>query len=645
MTMKIQWMPVSLAALAAARAFAAGDEDGAARQLEPVVVTATRTETPESRIGSAVTVITAEEIQARRLNTVVDVLRVVPGLDAVRSGGPGQVASVFLRGANANHTLMLVDGVEMNDPASPTGAFDFGLLQADNIERIEVVRGAASAVYGSDAIGGVINIITKRGAGGPKFVAEAQGGSFGTWKTGGAVSGGGERYDYSLDASRLESSGFSAADSSLGNKEDDGLRITTVSGRGGVKLTEQLDAGVTLRYNQGKNFLDEYSFTSGQVQDDPNYWGKFDELFTRGFVHLNLFGGFWEQTLGGAYSRTDRHYLNPFDPANPSVTTSDNLGEKLKLDYQSVLRVHETNTVTLGFEEEADSLSSASSFEAGGFVSTGAIPLKTMNTTSYYAQDQIALFDRSFTTVGVRFDDNNRFGGHVTWRVNELYDLKETGTRLKGSYGTGFKAPTLFQLYDTLYGTGNPDLKPETSATWDIGLEQDFWEKRLTLGASYFDNQYYNLIQNPPPFPFRSVNTGRAESNGVEAFVDLRPIEDLSLRGSYTYQQAKNLETGDPLFRRPRDKANFDADYRFMEKAHAHLNVLMVGAKADVGTTADPRAEVPGYVVVNLSGSYDIAPNVQAFARIDNLFDKKYEEVFGYGTSRIAGYGGVKLSF
>lgn len=640
--MKFQMTPLSLAALAALPALAAGAEEGQPQALDPVVVTATRTETPESQVANAITVISAEEIEARQFNDVADILRTVPGLDVVRAGGMGQQASVFLRGANANHTLMLVDGVEMNDPANPNGSFDFGLLQTDNIERIEVVRGAASAVYGSDAIGGVINVITKKGSGAPKFALGAQGGSYGTWKVGGAVSGGNDRGNYSLDASELQYSGFSAADKLMGNKENDGLRNTTVSGRGAFNLTDELEVGATLRYNEGKNFLDN---CGGPGCDDPNYWGQFNELFTRGYAHLNLFDGFWGQTLGGAYSRTDRQYRNPYDPANPFETASDNLGEKLKLDYQSVLHLHETNTLTLGFEEEADSLSSFSEYSAGSFSSAGSIPIKTMNTTSYYAQDQVALFGRSFTTLGVRYDDNNRFGGHVTWRVNELYDVKETGTRVKGGFGTGFKAPTLFQLYDTLYGTGNPNLKPETSQNWDIGLEQDLWEGRITLGAAYFDNQYYNLIQNPGPFPYRSVNTGRAESNGVETFINVRPLEGLDLRGTYTYQEAKNLETGDPLLRRPRDKAAVDADYQFLEKAHVHLNLLMVGWKADVAPTSAGAANVPGYAVVNVSSSYDFSPNVQVFARIDNLFDKKYEELYGYGTSRIAGYGGVKLSY
>ncbi len=606
-------------------------------ELPNVVVTATRTETPETEIGSAITVVTAKDIADKNINNVADALRTVPGLDVVRAGAVGQQTSVFMRGANSNHTLVLVDGVEMNDPSSPTGAFDFAFLQTDNIERIEVVRGAASAAFGSDAIGGVINIITKKGTGKTKLTAVAEGGSYGTWKTGGNISGGTDRVNYSFDASRLETAGFSSADKNLGNVLPNGYRNTNLSGRGGFKVNEALDLGVTLRYGEGKSFLDN---GGGKGADDPNSYGTFNELFTRGFGHLKLFDGFWEQTVGVAYSRTDRSNKNGLDPLNNFSSAATNLGEKVKLDYQNILHVHKTNTVMLGIDEEADSLSSfaSSDYPAWSYTSSASIPLKTMNTLGYYLQDQIKLFDRSFTTLGVRYDDNNRFGGHETWRANELYTIKETATRLKASYGTGFKAPTLNQLYDTIYGTGNPNLKPETSRGWDVGVEQDVFKKFSTLGISYFENAFDNLIQaNAAPYVNQNVN--KAKANGIETFMEMRPITDLTLRSTYTYQDAKDLDTGNQLLRRPRNKASFDTDYRFLEKAHAHVNVLMVGQKADYAST------VAGYVTLNLAGSYDIHKNVQIYGRIDNVLNKQYEEVYGYGTSSIAGYGGVKLSY
>ena len=606
-------------------------------ELPRVVVTATRTETPETEIGTAMTVITAKDIADKHINNVADALRTVPGLDVVRTGAAGQQTSVFMRGANSNHTLVLVDGVEMNDPSSPTGAFDFAFLQTDNIERIEVVRGAASAAFGSDAIGGVINIITKKGAGKTQLTGIAEGGSFATWKTGANISGGTERVNYSFDASRLETAGFSSADKNLGNALPNGYRNTNLSGRGGFKVNEALDLGVTLRYGQGKSFLDN---GGGKGADDPNFSGTFTELFTRGFGHLKLFDGFWEQTVGVAYSRTDRGNKNAVDPLNNFSSASTNLGEKIKLDYQNIFHVHKTNTIMLGIEEEADSLSSfaSSDYPAWAYSSSASIPLKTMNTLGYYLQDQIKLFDRSFTTLGVRYDDNNRFGGHETWRINELYTIKETAMRLKANYGTGFKAPTLNQLYDTIYGTGNLNLKPETSQGWDVGIEQDVFKKFSTVGMSYFENAFSNLIQaNAAPYVNQNVNKARV--NGIETFMEMRPLTDLTLRSSYTYQDAKDLDTGNQLLRRPRNKASFDSDYRFLEKAHVHVNVLMVGQKADYDST------VAGYVMLNFAGSYDVHKNVQIFGRIDNVLNKQYQEVYGYGTSSVAGYGGVKLSY
>ncbi len=616
-----------------------------ALELPNMVVTATRTETPENEVASSMTVITAEDISAKHLTTAADALRTVPGVDVIRSGGPGQPTAVYLRGANANHTLVLVDGVEMNDPSSTDGSFDFANLQTDNIERIEVLRGAASAIYGSDAMGGVINVITKKGKGSAKFTGTAEGGSYDTWKTTGAVSGSTERVNYSLNASRLETAGFSTADQAMGNVNPNGHANTTVSGSSGIKVTDNLDLGATLRYNEGKTSYDD---CGGVNCDNTGNYNTFNELFTRGFGHLKLFDGLWEQTLGAAYSRTDRSNVNVFSPASPNSfnSASANLGEKVKLDYQNIFNIHKSNIVTLGVEEEADSLSSSSaSPDPYGY--NASIPVKTMNTVSTYLQDQIKLFDRSFTTLGVRYDDNNRFGGHETWRVNELYNIKETGTRLKGNYGTGFKAPSLNQLYDTIYGSGNPNLKPETSVNWDAGLEQDLYRKKITTSVSYFNNNFNNLIQFLSVPPYTNNNVSRAKTSGVETFMEMRPLTDLTLRSTYTYTQSLDMVTNNQLLHRPKNKASFDADYQFLEKAHIHFNVLMVGQKADTAyiSYSSVPVTIASYTLLNLAGSYDVNKHLQVFGRIDNLLNKQYQEIYGYGTSGVAGYGGVKVSY
>ncbi len=599
-------------------------QEDAIPQLPTTVVTATRSETPLRQVGSSVSIITQEDIAKRQVTTVADALRIVPGVDILNSGGLGQTTTAFLRGAGSQHTLVLIDGIEMNDPSTPNNLFDFANLIVDNIERIEVLRGGESSIYGSDAIGGVINIITRKGSGKPRYSAEAQGGSYDTFRVGGAVQGGTELLDYSLASSHTETQGFSAADKLLGNPEPDGYRNSTVDTRLGLHPLDNLDFGWNLRYNEGKTNLDG-SFPL--PHDDPNFSSVTKQLYTRGFSHFKLLDDFWEQTLGLAYSRNDRRYLDRADPANPFPLAADYLGEKLKVDWQNILHLHETNTLTLGIEDEEDRLSTSSD----------AIGAKSYNTQGYYLLDQIKLWNRSFTTAAVRYDDNNKAGSKVTWRITQAILFDETGTKLKGNYGTGFKLPTLFDLYDLF--TGNPNLAPETSRNWDIGFEQAFLDQRIVLGSTYFNNRFNNLIQ----FNFASnrvENVSRAAAEGVENFVQISPLQDLTLRGSYTYTHTEDLATGDRLARRPTHKGSFEANYRFLDKADINLTILAVGDKDDVGSR-----RVPGYVVVNLAAGYQLHENIRLFARIDNLFDKKYEEIYGYGTSRFAGYGGVKFSF
>jgi vitamin B12 transporter len=558
-----------------------------------------------------------------------------------------------LRGAESNHTLVLIDGIEMNDPSSPGGAFDFADLQVDNIERIEILRGAQSAVYGSDAIGGVINIITKKGQGKPKFQASGEGGSYDTFKVRGGVSGGTERVNYSLNASRLETSGFSAADRLLGNRERDGYKNSTVSARAGVQALDNLDFGWTMRFNEGKAEIDN---CGGRGCDDPNNKNLAKELFTRGFGHLKLFDGLWEQTLGMAYSRTDRRNVNNFDPLNPFASKSNDLGEKIKVDWQNILHLHEANTLTLGIEDEEDSLSSGSTSGSADSSSATQIGQKTMNTAGYYLEDQVRLFNRSFTTAGVRYDNNNRVGGRVTWRATQVFAIDEIGMRIKGSYGTGFKAPSLYQLFappffdpfscpppSSICQTGNPNLKPESSRSWDAGLEQSFWGDKFQLGASYFNNRFTDLIVFELGHGYKNIASATAE--GVESFVEFKPMEDLTLRGNYTYTRTNDASTDERLFRRPTHKGSFDVRYRFLEKADVGLNILLVGDRDFETFSTPPRKTLSGYVLVNLAAGYEVNKHLKLFARVDNLFDKKYEEVLGYGTSGIAGYGGVTLSY
>ncbi len=630
--MKIQLSPAVLVLLAARNTVLLAAED-AVPALETTVVTANRYESATRESGTSIDVITADEIRKRQVLTVADALRLVPGLDVLSSGGMGQRTSVYTRGAGSGQTLVLIDMIEMNDPSDPTGAFDFANLMVDNIERIEILRGGESALYGSDAIGGVINIVTKKGKGTPTASLSAQGGSYDTFKVQGKASGQVDDFNYSAAVSETQTHGFSAADYLWGNPERDWYRNTTFDGRAGYKASENLDVGVDVRYNHGKRALD-YFTGDGSAEAHPyapvdalNFTGTTGELYTRGFSHFSLLDNLWEQTLGIAYSQNDRDYRN-YDPSLPYNLSGSYIGSKIKGDWQNIFHISEDNTLMLGLEDEEDTLENQSEGIGG----------RSYNTQGYYLSDQIRLFERSFTTAAVRYSDNNRSGGKTTWSLTEAVLIDETGTKLKANYGTGFKVPTLYELYAPFYG--NPNLAPETSTNWDLGFEQRLLDESVQFGASYFNNVYSNLIQANPANFWIAENINKATAKGVEVFVQITPLENLTLRGNYTYDATWDQDTNGPLLLRPRDKGNFEANYRIDKDADLNLVVIAVGEKDGVLGT-----RVPAYAIANLAGSYQVHPNVKLFARLDNLFNKEYQEVYGYGTTRLAGYGGITLTY
>lgn len=601
------------------------------KRLDTMVISATRTENELRNVGSSITVITAQEIAERQLFTVEAILRDVPGVDVVQSGGLGRTTSVSIRGAKSDQTLVLIDGVEVNDPSAPGGGYDFADLMVDNIEQIEILRGAQSTLYGSDAMGGVINIITKKGAGKARFSLLAEGGSFNTFKVGGNVRGSTDLVNYQLSVSRLESKGFSSADVALNNPEKDGYRNTTVTAGLGLTPTDNFDLQWNLHYLDANKYLDN---CGGVNCDNPLRSDHTQQLSTGLTGNLALFDGFWEQTLGVAFSYTDR--INRDKSISAFIPFSEFEGNKFKVHWQSDFQLHESNTLTIGAEDEIE------------WMTTDTISRKTQNTAGFYLQDQIRLFDRSFTTAGVRYDLNDRFGGKVTWRVTQLFTIDEIGTRLKGSYGTGFKTPSLFQLYapaDPFFGPiGNPNLRPEKSRSWDLGFEQTLWHEKILFGASWFSNSFDDLID------FTAIgfnNIARANTEGIESFIEIAPLEGLTIRGNYTYTRSRESSTGQRRLRIPTDKGSINVNYHFWDRANLNLNVVIVGDRDDMDFNSFPfrRVRLPGYVVTNLAGSYDFNQYIKAFVRIDNLTNKKYQEVLGYGTSGMAAYGGIKLTY
>ena len=595
--------------------------------MEEVVVTATRVPTPTEEVGSSITVITAKDIEAKGYTTVKDVLKGTPGLDVVSCGGPGQMTSVFMRGANSYHTLVLIDGVEMNDPTGMNRGFNFSNLTVDNIERIEILRGPQSPLYGADAMGGVINIITKKGEGKPKFYLGSEGGSYDTWREFAGASMGSERVNVSLEASHNSSDGFSSADDDLpGNDEDDKWENTSASARLGFVLSENADLDFIGRFQDGRTHLD---YGGGPYQDVEDYHVEERKVFTRAHAHVFAFDGLWEQTLAYGFADHDRKRRDcPYGD-------SDVDGKKHEISWQNNFYLHETNTLTLGLEYEKEEMDNHEELDESAY------------THSVFVQDQIKLGGFSFTTIGLRYDDHEDFGSKTTFRITQAFLLKDLGTKFKGSYGTGFRAPSLNELYYVSpWGGpgGNPDLDPEESEGWDIGIEQSLFNNCMTLGITYFYNDFDDLIIWENGYN----NVDEAKTRGIESFIKIMPFDDLSLCLNYTYTDTED-DDGKRLIRRPLHKAGLNTCYRFLKRGTANLDILYVGKRDDKYWPAMAGAAkdivLDDYILVNLAGSFDICKRLQVFARIENLFDEDYNEAYGYGTAGLSAYGGVKVTF
>jgi len=628
---------LGLTILGFAGAVWSADEESPPRKDKEYVIVAHRLPTPTQEVGSSVTVITAEQLAESGKKMVLDVLREVPGVDVV--GGPGQIASVFIRGAKSEHTLVLIDGVEANDPISPGRDYDFAHLTLDNVERIEILRGPQSTLYGSDAMGGVINIVTKKGKGPPKVSFAAEAGSHYTCHKTLTVLGGTDLFNYAAALSRLTSRGISAASQRDGNTEKDRYENTSFAARFGLMPLKELDLDFFARFIDAQADLDNFGGPGG---DDPNNRQRTEEGFFRAQGTLRLLDDFWRQQLGLSYAQHRRTNRN--DPDNDHPLDRERAhyhGELYKVDWQHTLNLHPSNDLTFGLEYEEERGRSRYASEGLWGPFTDVMREESAATRSVFLQDQVRLGDRFFATLGMRTDDHEAFGSKTTYRIAPVMHVTTT-TRLKGSLGTGFKSPTLFQLFSSY---GNPDLQPENSRGWDVGLEQDFWGKRLTLGATYFRNDFHNMIDYDYATS-KYINVKEAMTYGVEATAALRPTDNLTFQASYTRQETEDRSTGEALLRRPKTKVSARVNYRFAQHGNVSVSVLYIGGREDMDFTDWPaqRTRLGSYTLLNAAASYDITKNVQVFARLENILAEEYEEVFGYGTLGRCAYAGVKVS-
>ncbi len=612
-----------------------------------IVVTATRLETQVQELASSVTVITRQDLEKSKKTFVIDALQNILGVSVIRSGPLGGSASVMLRGANSEHTLVMIDGVEINDPITPSRTFDFSHLRVESIERIEILRGPQSPLYGSDAMAGVINIITRKGEGKPRFHLSSLGGSYGTFSGTAGLAGSMEEFHYSVWTSSLTSKGFSAANSRLeGNTEADGDKSLSLSARIGYKASDTMEMDFLARFNSAKSDIDNYG---GAFGDDPNNVQKYDSLFLKSCVRGLFLKNRWEQKLTLSHVDTKRETKNPIDEQHPYDSDNSRYKSRLfKLDWQNNIFLHRTNTLTIGAEYQQEWGESAYYSDSLWGPSQSFFPQKKAYNTGAYIQDRLKMAGFIFLTAGIRLDSHSQSGLSLTYRIAPALLIQKTNTKLKATYGTGFKSPSLYQLYapDNLWGPiGNENLKPEETTGWDAGIEQTLCEGKIFFAGTYFSSDFENLIDYD--YTLGYINIARATSRGVELLAEFTPSENFLLSTSYTYTLAKDINTGEPLLRRPRDKFTAAMTCRFLKKANLFFSLTYLGTRGDKEWIdwISTNVQMAPFTLLDAAATYDILPNIQLFLRLDNLLNTDYELIRGYGTPGFSAYGGFEIEF
>ena len=589
-------------------------------KIKEVVVSATKIEEPVEETTSDVVVIKGEDIKEMNVEFVPDVLKNIPELNLIQNGGAGKQATVILRGGSSNHTMVMIDGVKVK--STTTGSFDFSGINVDDIERIEIIKGPQSTLYGSEAMAGVINIITKKGKGKPKIEASFEGGSFGTYKPSVTVSGGDKKYDYRLTGSYFYTDGISAAKQGI---ERDGYKNASLSGKLGFRPTEKLELEISGKYYYDRSELDAFGV------DDLNYVQHGNHYMLSGKGKLYLFNT-WEQILTVSTIKDSLKYRDP----DTSYNNSDIITGMDTIDWQHNLYFSERYILTAGAEYRDEKGENKGVFD------------KVVDNKALYLNNKLKfLNDDLIINAGLRYDDHETFGSETTYRIGGIYNIKPAAIKIKGSYGTGFRAPTLNELFyqDSWGSSGNLNLKPEKSNSWEIGVEKDIVKDVASLSITYFDQNYKDLIdwvETPPAsWQYTPQNIAKAEVKGIEAGASLKIIEGLTLKSSYTNLDTENKETGKRLPRRPKDKFNMTVEY-VKGDAAILAGYTFVGEAYDDAANSEKK-KLASYSLINLSSSYKLTKNIKLFGRIDNLLDEDYETAKDYSTPGFSAFAGIKV--
>ena len=611
--------------------------------IEQIVVSATRSPQPLYRVGSSITVLTADVIQSTQTQIVSDLLSQTTGVNVTRSGGVGGATSLRIRGAEPDQTVVIIDGVKLNDPSSVGGGYNFANLLVGDIERIEVLRGAQSTLWGSQAIGGVVSIQTATPTKAFEASGEVEGGSRSTVSLRGGAGGKTDRVVWRLAGNHYSTDGIS---SFAAGKEADGYRNTGLSGRARVDMADNVSLDARGVYSNSRNEFDGFPAPAFAFGDTAEYG------FTKEFVgytglNVDLFDNKLKNRVAYALTDTNRDNINPAQAV--TTTTFDAAGKNKRWEYQGTFVIVENWSAVFGIENEASSLRTASP----STFTPNPVPVRNKaEITSAYAQVQGELTAGLTLTGGLRHDDHNTFGTRTLGQAAAAWSLNNGNTILRASFGQGFKAPTLFQLFSSF---GNKALRPEEADSWDGGIEQRFADGNVVISAIGFTRKTKNQIDfaGCPGNPFCRPatfgvydNIASTKADGIELAATAK-VEALSIQANYTYTDTENTSLGNAnrgkvLARRPKTIANLWLTYAWPTNVSTGIGVRYVGDSFD---NAANSFVLEDYVVVDLRASWPINGTVELYGRVENVFDKSYATTRNYGSPGRGAFAGVRAKF
>lgn len=584
-----------------------------------IVVTATGTELLSQKSGYSVSNIGIDEIEVRQPSTLSDLLATLPGVTVSNTGPIGGFSAVRIRGAEGEQTLTLIDGVRVNDPSSPGGGFDFGNLLIGNLDRVEVLRGPNSVPWGSQAIGGVVNIITARPGSANNRALRAEYGSNNRANLVGQYGISGDRISASLGGGFFRNDGISAA---ANGSEADGYKQYAANGILEVKLSDAVSIDLRGYYAHSRAELDGFPPPFYSLSDTPEYSTGQQVI---GYVGINAELGKLQNRLALTVNDINRDNF-----ATPGAATPDFLsrGRTERFEYQGDWQLAEPLRAVFGIEHERSRFTD------------GFAPAKTRHTGAF-AQAIIDPTDALTITMGARVDDHKSYGTKATFSANAAW-RPSAQTVVRAAYGEGFKAPTLYQLF-SFYG--DPGLQPEVAKSYELGFEQSVLEGQLRFGVTAFQRRTQNMIDFDLFF-FRYNNIIRSRAKGIESFVELRPSDRFSVRANYSYVDSEKREDGAANFvrhlRRPVHSLNASIDWQASGKLKLGADLRLASDSLD-GFGGSVRMD--GYALVGVRAAYDVSDELQLYGRVENAGDSDYQTVAGYKAYGRNAHIGLRAKF